>query len=191
MDDISATSFGFFLGGSDTSSITVTFTFYLLSIHPEIQDKLREDINTILARYNGQITYDSLNEMKYMKQVIDETMRIFPPVPILQRVCQEDYKIPGEDVIIEKGTTIFMPIIGYQHDEEYFSNPEIFDPDRFSERFGIMQTKIALTSILRKFKVTLNEKTKVPLKLDPKFALISAEGGLWLNFEKLPEIVDF
>ncbi|KAJ8949550.1 hypothetical protein NQ314_008179 [Rhamnusium bicolor] len=161
MDEVAAQSFVFFLAGFETSSTTATFALYSLATHPEIQDKLREEIHRVLERHNDQITYDSLSEMKYMKQVID-----------------------GEDVIIEKDTQVFIPIIGYQHDEEYFNNPEAFDPDRFSEenkkkipqysnmpfgegprvcigeRFGIMQTKVALTCILRKSKATLNKKNK-------------------------------
>ncbi|KAJ8949549.1 hypothetical protein NQ314_008178 [Rhamnusium bicolor] len=242
MDEVAAQCFIFFLAGFETSSSTTTFALYLLTRHPEIQDKLREEIHTVLERYDDQITYDSLSEMKYMKQVIDESLRLYPPLPFLQRVSQEDYKIPGEDVIIEKGTPVFIPVIGYHHDEQYFSNPEVFNPDRFSEenkkeipqysympfgdgprncidevtdeedideniigeermetdiagtyeiqpninseRFGIMQTKVALTSILRKYRVTLNKKTKVPLEMDPKSGLLSTKGGVWLNFEK-------
>lgn len=60
-----------------------------------------------------------------------ETLRIFPPAMRTERKCTKNYKIPGTDVVIEKGTIVCLPVLGVHHDEEYYENPEKFDPDRF------------------------------------------------------------
>lgn len=206
--EIVAQSFVFFVAGFETSSTTMTFALFEMARHPEIQDKVREEIHTVLAKHDNKITYDSMNELIYMRQVIDETLRMYPPIPILTRECVEDYKVPGEDYVIEKGTKIFIPVIGIHYDESYYENPKEFDPDRFTpenkharhqyahipfgegprfcigDRFGVLQTKIGLTSVLKDFKVSLNEKTRLPLKMDPTSPVTTAKGGIWLNIEK-------
>lgn len=65
--------------------------------------------------------------------ILTETLRKYPPVPFITRKCVKDYKVPDADLIIEKGTSIMIPIRGIHHDEEHFPDPQKFDPDRFSE----------------------------------------------------------
>ncbi|XP_018576652.1 cytochrome P450 6a2-like [Anoplophora glabripennis] len=133
MDELAAQCFIFFLAGFETSSTTASFVLYELATHQDIQDKVREEIRTVLAKHNHKIIYDSLSELTYMKQVIDEALRKYPPLPMVSRLCVEDYKVPGEDIVIEKGTRVFIPIVGYHYDKEYYDNPTEFDPDRFTE----------------------------------------------------------
>ncbi|KAJ8913635.1 hypothetical protein NQ315_007352 [Exocentrus adspersus] len=209
MDEAAAQCFVFFLAGFETSSTTMTFALYELAVHQDVQEKVRKEIETVLTKHDNQITYDSLSELKYMKQVIDETLRIYTALPFVTRQAAEDYKIPGEDVVIEKGTRVMIPIQAIHMDEDIYPEPRKFDPDRFSEenkagrhqyahipfgegpricigeRFGVMQTKVGLTTILRKFRVTLHKKTKHPLKLSTNGFIPAADGGVWLNLEKL------
>ncbi|KAL3280432.1 hypothetical protein HHI36_017914 [Cryptolaemus montrouzieri] len=56
----------------------------------------------------------------------------YPPLASLPRICTKDYKLPGTDLIIEKGVRIVIPVYGIQRDPDYYPNPEIFDPERFS-----------------------------------------------------------
>lgn len=58
-------------------------------------------------------------------------MRKYPPVSALFRRTQNNYKVPDSDLIIEKGTQVFIPVYSIQHDEEYFPDPERFLPERF------------------------------------------------------------
>lgn len=58
---------------------------------------------------------------------------MYPALPTLNRECTEDYNIPDTDIVIEKGTRVMISILGLHHDSEYFSDPEKFDPERFSE----------------------------------------------------------
>lgn len=71
LGEIAAQVFIFFLGGFETSSTTGTFCLYELSTHQDIQNKLRGEINEVLKRHGGKITYDAVQEMKYMEQVIN------------------------------------------------------------------------------------------------------------------------
>jgi len=62
-----------------------------------------------------------------------ETLRKYPPVPILNRECTKRYEIPGTNVILEKGIQVVIPMMGIHYDPQYFPEPEKFDPERFSE----------------------------------------------------------
>ncbi|KAJ8913648.1 hypothetical protein NQ315_007365, partial [Exocentrus adspersus] len=133
MNEIAAQSFVFFFAGFETSSTTMTFALFEMATHQDIQDKVREEIRIVLAKHDDKITYDAINELQYMKQVIDETLRMYSPVPFVTRVPEEDYTIPGENIVIEKGIRVFIPIHAIHYDEEYYETPKVFDPQRFSE----------------------------------------------------------
>lgn len=60
-------------------------------------------------------------------------MRKYPPVPVLQRECNRDFKIPESDVVIPAGTSVQFSILGMHRDPLHYPNPERFDPDRFTE----------------------------------------------------------
>jgi cytochrome P450 family 6 len=62
-----------------------------------------------------------------------ETLRKYPPVPMLNRECTRSYKIPGTDIVLEKGIRTVIPVLGLHHDPKYYPDPERFDPERFSE----------------------------------------------------------
>nr|QZM07463.1 cytochrome P450 monooxygenase CYP6SZ1 [Lasioderma serricorne] len=199
----------FFNAGFETSSTTGTFCLYELAKNPEVQDRLREEVHEMLENNNGQVTYEGVQEMKYLAQVIDETLRKYPPLGFLNRMVVSDYKIPDTDIVLEKGFSILISTYSLQHDPEFYPEPDKFDPDRFSEenkrnivpftympfgdgprncigmRFGIMQTKIGLIGLLRNHKYTLNSKTLTPLTFDAKRPLLSPVGGIWLNVEKV------
>nr|AGJ51946.1 cytochrome P450 CYP6BK18 [Dastarcus helophoroides] len=208
-EEVAAQSFVFFIAGFETSSTTMTFALFELAQNQDIQEKVRSEVNEVLKRYNGEITYDAINDMKYMSQVIDETLRKYPPLAFITRQCVKDYKIPGEDTILETGTRVFIPILGIHYDKEHYREPEKFDPERFSEensqkrhqyahipfgegprmcigmRFGIMQSKVGLTVLLKNYRFTLNTKTQLPLELNNKSFILAAKGDIWLNIEKI------
>lgn len=62
-----------------------------------------------------------------------ETLRKYPPVPLLFRRCSKSYKVPDSDFVVEKGLMTFIPTYAFHHDPEFFPNPQKFDPERFSE----------------------------------------------------------
>ncbi|CAD7083742.1 unnamed protein product [Hermetia illucens] len=155
------------------------------------------------------MTYEAIMDMKYLDQVVNETLRKNPPFGMLSRETTLNYKIPGTDCILEKGTSLHIPIYAIHHDPEFYPNPSKFNPDNFSEeavknrhpiaflpfgaghracigvRFGMMQVKLGVIIGLRKFKYTLSPKTRQPIKLQSKFFVAQPEGGIWLNIESV------
>lgn len=65
--------------------------------------------------------------------VVQETLRKFPPIPNTARKCTKDYKIPDTNLVIPKGTTIEIPIYSVHRDPEYYPEPDMFDPERFTD----------------------------------------------------------
>jgi len=70
IDSLAAQAFVFFLGGFETSSTTMTFCLYELSLHQDIQDRLREEIDVVLQKHDGKLTYEGIQEMEYLDKVV-------------------------------------------------------------------------------------------------------------------------
>jgi hypothetical protein len=70
MNSLAAQAFVFFLGGFETSSTTMTFCLYELSLHQDIQDRLREEIDVVLQKHDGKVTYEGIQDMEYLDKVV-------------------------------------------------------------------------------------------------------------------------
>ena len=81
----------FFVAGLETSSVTMCFTLMELAKNPDIQRKVREEIRQKLG--NEPLTYEKVSDMNYLQQVVSETLRLYPPAPLLDRVAVADYKV--------------------------------------------------------------------------------------------------
>lgn len=75
MNEIAAQAFVFFLAGFETSSTTMTFCLFELARNPKIQERVRKEICDVMEKYKGEVTYEALNEMKYLGQVIDGKLK--------------------------------------------------------------------------------------------------------------------
>ncbi|XP_051155353.1 probable cytochrome P450 6a14 isoform X1 [Leptopilina boulardi] len=203
-----AQSFVFFVAGFETSSSTTTYCLHELAQNLEVQDKLRKEINDTLGS-RTMLTYDDVQAMSYLDKVVSETLRKHPIVPILNRVCLKDYPIPNSSFSIKKGMKIIIPILGLQNDSKIYPNPEEFRPERFDsdevakrhaftylpfgegpricigKRFGLLQVKVALIKILSEYKVTICEKTEIPLKPTKRNILNMPESDVFLGIERL------
>ena len=71
MEVIAAQAFAFFLAGFETSSTAITLCLYELALNPEIQERVRNEIDTVLEKQGGNLTYDSIFEMEYLEKVVD------------------------------------------------------------------------------------------------------------------------
>jgi cytochrome P450 len=118
-----------FLAGHDTTALALTYTWYLLAQHPEVEAKLHAELARVLG--GRAPTYDDLGKLPYTKMVIEESMRLYPPAPgISGRAVLEDDEVAG--VKVPKGSTILItPWVLHRH-RLLWDNPEKFDPDRFS-----------------------------------------------------------
>ncbi|VVC25724.1 Hypothetical protein CINCED_3A014569 [Cinara cedri] len=130
---LAANSFVFFVAGFETTASILSYCLYELAINPEIQIKLREIIKEKHDENEGKLSYDMLKELKYLDMVINETFRLHPPVPILSRVCTKKYSIPDSDLTLNIGEKLLIPTYSLHNDPKYYPNPEIFDPERFTD----------------------------------------------------------
>ncbi|XP_031628978.1 probable cytochrome P450 6d4 [Contarinia nasturtii] len=212
LDEIKAHSFAFFGAGFETSSTTMSFCMYELAKNPDIQERVRNEIKTVLAQHNEQITYESVSEMKYLGYCIDETLRMYNVFPTVARKCVKDYQIPDTDKIIEKGDLIIFPSFAAHRDEKYYPNPENFDPERFNEqnsagknqinrpylpfgdgprnciglRLGKMQVQVGLVIMLQKFKYELTDSLKNrKMEFAIKGTNVAPRDAIQLNVSKI------
>ncbi|MEM9262715.1 MAG: cytochrome P450 [Pseudomonadota bacterium] len=118
----------FFLAGHETTAIGLSWAFYLLAKHPEIEERLAQDVRTKVGP-NGLHDIDQ-EDIQYPQQVFEEAMRLYPPVPMFNRVALEDTEINGETIPAD--TNIFVsPYVLHRH-RMLWDCPNQFDPDRFS-----------------------------------------------------------
>ena len=111
----------------------MTFSTYELALNQDIQDRLRTEIQEVLDKYNGEVTYDAIKEMKYLDMVFKETLRKYPALDNQNRKSTHDFKIPNSKLVIPAGTNIIIPVDGLHNDERFFENPKKFDPERFTD----------------------------------------------------------
>lgn len=207
--NVTAQSIVFFMAGYDTSASTISFCLYELSINLDIQAKARREVTKILDKYNQEFCYEAINNMRYVEKCVKETLRKYAPPPAHLRECTTPYNLPDTNLLIEKGTSIFVPIHGIHMDPEIYPDPEKFDPERFTDegiaarhpcawtpfgfgprmcigmKFGMTETKMCIAKLLLNFEFTTNSLTEIPIKIDPKTVFTNCENGTWLTIKTL------
>lgn len=118
-----------FVAGFETTTNALTFCLYLLSKHPTERSKLQAELNNIKLSANP--TIQDVMMMKYTSQVISESMRLYPPAWFMDRVAIEDDLIGEEKVCA--GEIIALYTYGMHRSTEYWTDPDSFKPDRFSD----------------------------------------------------------
>lgn len=83
-------TFKFFFQGHDTTSAGSSFFLCLMGSHPEIQDKVFEELETIFKGSDRPCTFQDTLEMKYLERCLMETLRMYPPVPMIARQVREE-----------------------------------------------------------------------------------------------------
>lgn len=129
---ITSNSFIFMLAGLETSSTTLSFCLYQLAKDVDLQNRLRTEIKDCLERYSG-LNYEAVCAMRLCAQTYFETLRLHPPTPMTTRLCTAPCTLPGTELNLKAREAVIIPIHCIQTDPRYFSNPNRFDPDRFSE----------------------------------------------------------
>lgn len=209
---IAAEALSFYVDGYETSSITLSFVGYHLATHPDVQDKLRQEVRSTIAKYDGVLTFEGLKEMTYLDRVISESQRIYPVLGSLTKKCTNTITLQGSDGLtckVEPGTEIIIPLQALHMDPDYWPDPEVYDPERFNEnrkqsvvkmtflafgegprmcvgmKMALLQMKASLATLINKYKIESSPKMKLPLKMSPYYFMLSPEGGLWVNISKI------
>ncbi|MCO4762640.1 MAG: cytochrome P450 [Myxococcales bacterium] len=116
------------LAGHETTANALAWTLHLLSTHPEVADKVAEELQTHTG--GETLTMRQMCQLRYTDQVLKESMRLYPPVWIIGRRAEEDDEIGGFH--IRKGTYVYLPAWVLHRNERTWRQPSRFDPDRFS-----------------------------------------------------------
>ena len=117
-----------FAAGHETTAIALTWTWYLLARHREIENLLHQELATVLGGRTP--AFSDLNQLIYTRQVLSEALRLYPPAWALNREAAEEVKIG--DYLIPKGATVDTSPYILHRDARFWPNPEQFDPERFS-----------------------------------------------------------
>jgi len=197
MDEIVAQCVIFFIAGYHTTATTLGIATYLLALNQDAQEKVYNEIKEALSLTDGELTYEAVQSMKYLDNVISETLRMYSPALRLERTAEADYELGDTGITIPKGMVIGIPVLAMHRDPKFFPEPEKFDPDRFSTegreqqipysylpfgagprncvgmRFALMEIKVCLIHTFSAFQVQKSPDTKVPLEFLSGLGLLS------------------
>uniref|UniRef100_A0A671R8S5 Cytochrome P450 3A n=1 Tax=Sinocyclocheilus anshuiensis TaxID=1608454 RepID=A0A671R8S5_9TELE len=191
--EILSQSMIFIFGGYETTSSTLSFFFYNLANNPEAMKKLQEEIDQTFPD-KAPVDYEAVMNMEYLDAALNESLRLFPIVGRLERVCKKTVDING--LLIPKDMVVMIPTFALHRDPDYWSNPESFKPERFTKgnkesidpymympfglgprncigmRFAQVSMKLAIVEILQRFDVSVCDQTQVPLELGTSGLLV-------------------
>ena len=120
-----------FLAGHETTANALSWTIYLLSQHPEVEEKLHNEIDAVLGIES--LKPEHFQRLPYTQNVIWESLRLYPPAYVIGRQVDEDVEIGG--YLFEKGETVLMSQYVIHRQADYFENPDNFIPERFENNF--------------------------------------------------------
>ncbi|XP_059616571.1 cytochrome P450 6g1-like [Phlebotomus argentipes] len=213
-DTLIAQAAVFLIAGYETSASATSFALYELARHQDIQDELRKEIRSYAEKY-GDPKYETFNEMEYLQMVVHETIRLYPSLPFLDRICSppngaKSYSLePYHHFAIPRGMPVYIPMLPIHRDPNHYPNPEQFIPERFNPknkdsidqysylsfgigprnciggRFGTFQVKLALYTILKDYRVEVCEKTPAKVEFDEKSLIIHPKEQLYLNVTRI------
>ncbi|XP_030875087.1 cytochrome P450 3A12-like [Leptonychotes weddellii] len=208
--ELVAQSMTFLFAGYEPTSTALSFFAYALATHPDVQQKLQEEID---ATFPNQAlpTYNDLVQMEYLDMVLNESLRLYPVTGRLERICKKDVEISG--VFIPKGTVVMVPVFTLHRDLDLWPEPEEFRPERFSKknkdsinpyiylpfgtgprncigmRFAIMNMKLALVRVLQNFSFKPCKETQIHLRMSTQ-GIIKTEKPIILKVEPRDGSVD-
>ena len=184
----------FLLAGHETTALALTWSLHLLAQHPEAEATVEAEVDRALA---GSATEDALPRLDYTRRVVEETLRLYPPLWMLGRRALRDVEIAGYRVPV--GSLVLASPYIMHRDPRHFAEPLRFDPDRWDgleggrsrplayfpfglgarrcigEQFALTEAVIALATITRRWR--LRPLSRAPVKVEPLLTL-RPRGGL-------------
>ncbi|WP_308189951.1 cytochrome P450 [Nostoc sp. XA010] len=190
-----------FIAGYETTANALSWTWMLLSQHPEVESKLIEELQTVLGERSPTVA--DLPQLPYAEMIISESMRLYPPIWSIAREVVQECEIGG--YILPAKTTVFMSQWVMHRDPRFFDRPDVFNPDRWTEdlikrlptfayfpfgggprvcigkRFAIMEMVLLLVTIAQKFRLTMVPGHPIAF---PPAALLRPMYGLKMSLTK-------
>jgi cytochrome P450 len=118
----------FLMAGHETTAKALTWALYLLARTPYWQDQILAEVHEVAG--DGPVKSDHIDKLPITTQVLKETMRLYPPAPIMSRQAAVDIELGG--LPIKSGTQIIIPIYAIQRHRRYWTDPDRFEPTRFA-----------------------------------------------------------
>ena len=172
------------LAGHDTTALTLTYVWYLLSEHPEVERRFHEEVDSL-----GGISAESVAELEYTGRIVTEAMRLYPPAYVVYRESVADDEVLGYR--LPAGSIVAMPQWVVHRHPKYWERPDEFDPDRWDgettrpdfayfpfgggprrcigDRFATMEAKLVMAAIGSRFE--LDYRGDGPVEFVPMITL--------------------
>jgi cytochrome P450 len=162
------------LAGHDTTALTLTYTYYLLSEHPEAEAGVHAEVRDVVDA-DGAPTMREVRDLNYTERVLNESMRLYPPVYTLFREPQVDVRLGGYR--IPAGAAVMVPQWVLHRSPRLWDDPETFDPERFTpersrgrhrfsffpfgggprmcigKQFSMLEAKLILAAVAKRFRL--------------------------------------
>ena len=184
-----------FAAGHETTAGTLTFTLWLLAHHPAIQARLAAEVDGVLPSPDALPTIDDVDRLPYARQVVSESMRLFPPAWLQGRQALADTVVNGTPV--RRGQVVMVSQWLTHRDPRWWPRPGVFDPDRFAaddpgrprwayfpfgggsrvcvgEAFAWAEAIVVLATLARRWRFAPEPRTG-PLRLEPGITLRPGE----------------
>lgn len=200
----------FFFGGFSSISLTMGFMCHEVAVNDSVQERLYREVAETEQQLNGQpLSYEALAKLKYLEAVLNETLRVWPIAGATDRLVTKPYvieKYDGTKVQLNVGDGVWIPLDAIARDTNYFTDPDRFDPNRFTDdnkdnmpstnvflpfgngprncvasRFALMECKAVMYYMVLNFHLEKCVKTQHPMKLSMKSAFLEPEKGFWLK----------
>ncbi|XP_068139794.1 cytochrome P450 4g1 [Drosophila tropicalis] len=193
--------------GHDTTSAGSSFALCMMGIHKHIQDRVFAEQKAIFGdNMQRDCTFADAMEMKYLERVILETLRLYPPVPLIARRLDHDLKLASGPYTVPKGTTVIVLQYCVHRRPDIYPNPTTFDPDNFlpermanrhyyafipfsagprscvGRKYAMLKLKVLLSTIVRNY-IIHSTDTEADFKLQADI-ILKLENGFNISLEK-------
>ncbi|MDG3039723.1 cytochrome P450 [Roseicyclus marinus] len=197
-DELRENLLTFIVAGHETTALTLAWALYLCAFDPEVQARARTEAQTVLGdRAAGAA---DVAQLPYVRQVIEEALRLYPPGGFLSRTAQAPDRLAGAEICI--GDTVMIPVYGLHRHRNLWDEPDAFRPDRWADRatidryqylpfgdgpricigarFAMQEAVIILATLLARFRFRA-----VPGRAPRPVMILTLrpEGGVWLEVE--------
>ncbi|XP_020278616.1 cytochrome P450 4g15 [Pseudomyrmex gracilis] len=185
--------------GHDTTAAASSFFLCVMGCRPDIQDKVIQELDEIFGDSDRPATFQDTLEMKYLERCIMETLRMYPPVPIIARKINSDLKLASGSYTLPAGATVVVATFKLHRQPYIYPNPEVFNPDNFlpektsnrhyyafipfsagprscvGRKYAMLKLKIILSTVMRNFRIKSDIKQS-DFRLQADIILKRADG---------------
>lgn len=201
-DELRDNVLAFIVAGHETTALTIGWAMFLMAFDQGVQDRARAEAQAALQ---GKIAgAEHIGDLPYMRQIIQETLRLYPPAAILSRTAQAPDRLRDRDILPKD--TVMLPIYALHRHQMLWDSPDTFDPDRFAPgnkidkyayipfgngprvcigtEFALREAQIVLATLISRFRFALSN---APAPAPHMLMTLRPKGGVRLAVEHAPQ----